>query len=108
MPNDESTFAERFEKMYTRVEVMDERLKGALHRIDEQTKLVQSVQSLALSVEKLALSQNVMSEKLKDIDKRVESIEQKPARRIDGVIEKALAALIGGFIAFLLARIGIQ
>lgn len=94
----------KISRLYERLGVVEERVCAALKRIDEQSQLTKSVNSLALSVEKLAYAQETMADKMSSMEKRVDAIEQKPGKRWEGIVEKALAALVGAFVTYLLTK----
>ena len=62
--------------------------------------LLPSVSSLAQSVELMAKTQEKQA-------KRLEALEQKPAKRWDTLVDKIIWAAAAALIAFLLARIGL-
>ena len=43
----------------------------------------------------------------KDLKKDVEELKAKPGKRWDGIVEKAIWAVVAAVIAFLLARFGL-
>lgn len=46
--------------------------------------------------------------RLADLATRIASIEIKPAKKYDGMVEKALTALIGGLVAYFLFKMGLN
>ncbi|MEG2621395.1 MAG: hypothetical protein RSC06_00720 [Clostridia bacterium] len=86
---------------------MSEQIKGALRRIDEQKKLIESVQDLALSVKLLAQSQKGTESKVDVLSKDVETLKAKPAKKWESLVEKVIFAVVGGVIAYLMTRAGL-
>ena len=43
----------------------------------------------------------------KEIKKTVQEMKEKPAKRWDGLVDKVVFALVGGIIAYILARLGL-
>ena len=57
-----------------------------------------------------AVQENKLDTILKKLDmlaEKVDALEQKPARRWEGIVEKAIWAVCAAVIAFLLARVGL-
>ena len=46
-------------------------------------------------------------EKLDNLTRKVEALEAKPAKRWDGLVTTAIAAIAAALIAFVLAKVGI-
>ena len=93
----------------------DEQIRAALKRIDEQTKLTESVHELASSVRIMSAEQKQMMEKLNDTNKKidnvstdVEELKQKPARKWEDITGKVLIVIVTAVATFILARIGIK
>jgi seryl-tRNA synthetase len=85
----------------------DEQHKTIFQRLDKQDKMIESVRMLATSVEKLAMKQDTMETKLGDLCTDVDEIKSKPAKRWEGMVEKAIFTVVGAFVAYVLARLGI-
>ena len=93
---------------------VDARSKSNTHRLDEMDGKVDTLQRLTTAVEIMAAEQkhqsNTMAEIKTDVTalgKKVDVIEKKPAKRWEGIVEKALWAVCAAVIAFLLAKIGL-
>lgn len=50
---------------------------------------------------------DTIMEKLDTITEKLEALEAKPGKRWDGLADKAIWAVVGAFILFLLGRIGL-
>jgi hypothetical protein len=85
----------------------DEQRKTIFQRLDKQDKMIESVRMLATSVEKLAMKQDTMETKLGDLCTDVDEIKSKPAKRWEGIVEKAIFTVVGAFVAYVLAQLGI-
>lgn len=86
-----------FEHRLTQVETRVETLEG---RQDNLDKLVTTVSALAVREER-------MESDVKEIKADVKSLTEKPGKRYDGLVDKALWAVLAAVIAFLLGRIGL-
>lgn len=93
----------------TRVE---ERAKSNTHRIDAVEKSQEAINRLATAVEVMATEQKHQTEglaELKDdvanLTEKVETVEQKPAKRWDGMVEKFMSGLVGAVATLIIAGI---
>lgn len=50
---------------------------------------------------------DVILKKLDEITEKVDALESKPAKRWDGIVDKAIWAVAAAVIAFLLAKVGL-
>lgn len=94
------------EEMAIRLAEVDARSKSNTHRIDELSGQIDAVNRLATAVEVMATEQKhqttAMAEIKADVaklDEKVETIEQKPAKRWDGMVEKIIYGVIGALVA---------
>ena len=84
------------------------------HRMNAVEKGHEALNKLATAVEVMAAEQKNQSETMRGIQKdvtalgtKVDVIENKPAKRWEGLVEKAMWAVIAAVIAFLLGRVGL-
>ena len=75
-------------------------LKHRMKAVEENQK---ALNSLATSVAVMVEKQDAIAEKVEGIDAKVSTLEQRPAKKWDGIVEKALAALVGAFVAWILS-----
>ena len=90
-------FARRMEDEHKR---QNKRLTDLESKVEDIGDLTASVASLAKSVEQMAKAQERQG-------KRLEALEQKPAKRWETLVEKALWAVIAAVIAYLLGKFGL-
>lgn len=86
---------------------LEEQIKAAFKRIDEQKALTESVQSLALSVERLASTQKNMETKLSALSEDVDELKEKPAKKWENSVWLVIAAVIGAAAGYVLKTIGL-
>lgn len=84
------------------------------HRMNDVEKGQEALTKLATSVEVIASELKNQSNTMKDIKKdvtalgsKVDAIENKPAKRWEGLVERATWAIAAAVIAFLLGRVGL-
>lgn len=102
------------EELAVRLAEVDARCRSNTHRLDDMDEKVDTLQRLTTAVEIMAAEQKhqgaTMAEIKTDVTalgKKVDAIEKKPAKRWEGIMEKALWAVCAAVIAFLLGRIGL-
>lgn len=98
------------EELAVKVTEVDARGKSNTHRINELSGQIDAVNRLATAVEVMATEQRhqtgAIQEVKKDLvalDAKVETLEQKPAKRWDGLVEKVVYGLVGALVAALAA-----
>lgn len=87
---------------------LSEQVKGALKRIDEQTKLVESLRDIASSVKVLAMEIQQTKDKVQLLSDEINTIKEKPAKRWETVVVGILSAVVTGTVAFVLAKVGLK
>lgn len=100
------------EELAVKITDVDARCKSNTHRIGELTGQIDAVNRLATAVEVMATEQKHQTDTIKEIktdvanlDAKVETIEQKPAKRWDGLVDKIIYGFVGAFVAALAAGI---
>ena len=102
------------EETAVKIAAVEHRAESNTRRIDKLEQQTEAIRSLATSVEVMVQEQVHQTEAIERIEKNVEKLdnkvevlEQKPAKRWEGIIEKALGAIAAGIIGFLLAQLGL-
>ena len=93
-----------YEHRLTEVEA---RSKSNTHRLEEVEKRQDNLDKLTTSVSLLAEREERMENDVKEIKSDVKSLAEKPAKRYDSMVDKALWALVAAVIAFILGRVGL-
>lgn len=88
----------------TAIAAMNQRVASNTRRIEGLERGQEALNRLATAVEVLAAKQTVMDENLRRITGKLDTLEQRPARRWEALMDKILLALAGAFVAYLLAR----
>lgn len=83
------------QEMAVKLTEVEARSKSNTHRIDQLEKNTDALNKLATAVEVMATKQDAMAETLERLDGKVEAIEQKPAKRWDGMVEKFFYGIVG-------------
>lgn len=90
----------------------DQRARSNTRRIDRLEQSTDALNELTLAVREMVLKQDYtaasidkLDKKVDGIDGRMDAMEQKPAKRWDGLVEKIVSGLVGAFVAALAAGI---
>ena len=86
---------------------MDDEHKRQNNRIKVLEDKVEDIGSLTASVESLAKSIEQMAKAQEKQGKRLEALEQKPAKRWESIVEKAILVIVTAFITYALSHLGL-
>lgn len=95
------------EALALRVQEVSDRSLRNEGRIKELEKDHEALHELAKSVALLAQRMEIMDGNLSALAKSVESIKNRPAKRWEELVDRALWALAAAIMAFCLAKIGL-
>lgn len=90
-----------------RLTAIEERSKSNTRRLDKLEESTEAISRLATSMEVMAERQERVAETVDKLDEKVTVLESKPARRWDGLVDKALWAIVAAAIGFVLGQIGL-
>ena len=90
----------KIQKLQDEVKVMDARL-------NKQAAMVADIQQLSTSVSILANNMKSMLEEQQKQGNRISTLEQKPAKRWDAVVDKIIMVVVGALAAALLIKLGL-
>lgn len=85
----------------------DARCRSNTHRIDELAKNQEALVELTTSVRVLATKQATIETSLSEIKTGLQTLTDKPAKRWEAIVDKAIWAVLGGLLAFALSQIGL-
>lgn len=85
------------------IALIESRCKSNTHRINELTGHQVALDRLVTSVEVLATKQETVEGDVKEIKEDVKTITGKAGKRWDSIVDKLLAALVGAFVAWIIA-----
>ena len=95
------------ETMAVKLAEADGRARSNTRRIEKLEQQTDALSKLASAIEVMAEQIKQMRGSIDSLDEKVETLESKPGKRWDGIVDKAIWAVAGGIIAFLLAQLGI-
>lgn len=90
-----------------RLTAVEQRAASNTKRLDSIEKTTDAIADLAASIKVMTtkLDQNIAT--VEKLDKKVDEIEQRPAKRYDGIVEKIIWACVAAVITFVLSHIGL-
>lgn len=93
---------------------VEHRARSNTRRIEKLELSTEALEKLATSVELLVAEQRHQTEAMLDIksdvaklDQKVETLEKKPIKRWDSIVEKAILTIVGAIIGYVLVRVGL-
>ena len=92
-----------FEKL-----MLDERFNCLSQRIEIIEKRQKDMEDLISSVAVLAQRMGTVERNISEVTVNVRTLMEKPGKRWDSVIEKALLVVVGAVVAWIMAQIGIN
>ena len=93
------------EEMTERLVEVEQRSKSNTHRLDAVEKNQEALNSIATSVAVMAEQQKNISDKVDTIDAKVDTLESKPGKRWENLVDKLLFTVAGAVLAWLAAGI---
>lgn len=90
-----------------RLTEVEERSKSNSHRLDKLEESTEAINRLATSMEVMAERQEQVVETVGRLDAKVTTLEEKPAKRWDSLIDKIVWAIAAALIGFVLAQVGL-
>jgi len=101
--------------MEERVAEIEQRSKSNTHRIDNLEQDREAINKIATAVAVMAEKQVHMSQQVDKLDKKVDcvgdkvdTLERKPGKNWELLIEKVLSVLTAAVVGYLLARMGLS
>ena len=90
-----------------RLTQVEQRAKSNTHRLEKLEESTEAINRLATSMEVMVSKQEQVAETVEKLDGKVTALEEKPVKRVDGLVDKVIWAICAAVLTFLLARIGL-
>lgn len=90
-----------------RLTQVEQRAKSNTHRLEKLEESTEAINRLATSMEVMVSKQEQVAQTVEKLDDKVTALEEKPAKRVDGLVDKIIWAVCAAVISFLLTRIGL-
>ena len=91
-----------FEKL-----MMDERFNCLSQRLETMENRQKDMEDLISSVAVLAQRMGTVERNISEVTVNVRTLMEKPGKRWDGIVEKAILVVVGAVVAWLLAKVGL-
>ena len=95
------------EDVKIKVAELEQQIHSAQQRLEGLERGQEVLNRLATAVEVLATKQDNLDQSLGRLNKKLDALEQRPARRWDSLLDKIMLLLAGAFVSFLLAQGGL-
>lgn len=99
---------QRWHKIDLELQKIKDNQEVMFQRLNKQANLVSEIQQLSTSVATLANNMNAMLEEQRRQGDRLQTLEQKPAKRWDAIVEKVLMLVVTALVGALLVKLGIS
>lgn len=90
-----------------RLSHVEDRAKSNTHRLDEVERRQEDMTELVQSVATIAQKQTDMDADVREIKADVKSLTAKPGKRWEGIVDKALLAVVAALVGYILFKLGI-
>ena len=87
--------------------VVEDRSKSNSHRLKTVEERQEDMTQLVTSVAAIAQKQLDMDEDVKEIKTEVKALNLKPAKRWEGIVEKAILAAVSVLVAYMAVKLGL-
>ena len=91
------------QEMEHRVTAVEDRAKSNTYRLDDIERRQGEMEELMTNVSLIAQRQDSMERDVCEMKEDVKTLVSKPAKRWESLMEKVIAALVGAWIAWLIA-----
>ena len=93
--------------MERRLSHVEDRSKSNTHRLDEVERRQEDMTELVQSVATIAQKQTDMDADVREIKTDVKALAAKPGKRWEGIVDKALLAVVAALVGYILFKLGI-
>lgn len=93
--------------MEHRLTMVEDRSKSNQYRIEELEKRQDNLDELVSTVKVLAIREENVENDVKEIKSDVKALNEKPAKKWDGLVDKIILTIAALLIGFLFSKIGI-
>ena len=90
-----------------RLSHVEDRSKSNTRRLDKMEKVQETLTNLVQSVATIAQKQVDMDTDMKEVKADVKTIAGKPAKRWEGIVEKALLTVVAALVGWCMFKMGI-
>lgn len=88
--------------------ILDDKLPVIEARLNKQAGMVAEIQQVSLNVASLSQNMQQMLEELKAQNTRLTTLEQKPVKRFEGVLDTIIKLVVTAAVTVILIKIGLK
>lgn len=88
--------------------ILEDKIPTMEARLNKQAAMVNDIQQISLNVASLSNNMQQMLEEMKTQNERLTSLEQKPVKRWEGVLDTVVKLVVTAAVTIILAKIGLQ
>ena len=108
MPMEHKTTESEIKEIWERLTAGETRIESAHDKIENLEKLANSVHQLALSISQIASETKALREDYEKVDKRIVTLESKPAKRFESFMTAILTSLAAAIVGYILGKLNLN
>ena len=78
-------------------------VKSAHHRIDKMENDIGEIKELTVAVKEIAMETKATREDVNDMNNRLKTVESKPQKKWDSIVDTALKTIVGAIVGAIIA-----
>ena len=88
--------------------ILDDKLPIMEARLNKQATMVNEIQKISLNVASLSQNMQGMLQEIKAQNERINTLEQKPVKRFEGVLDTIIKLVVTAAVTVILIKIGLK
>jgi len=88
--------------------ITDDKLPVMEARLNKQATMVNEIQKISLNVASLSQNMQGMLQEIKAQNERINTLEQKPVKRFEGVLDTIIKLVVTAAVTVILIKIGLK
>lgn len=88
--------------------ILDDKLPVMEARLNKQATMVNEIQKISLNVASLSQNMQGMLQEIKAQNERINTLEQKPVKRFEGVLDTIIKLVVTAAVTVILIKIGLK
>lgn len=97
----------KFSEVAVKIQHIEDEVAALSESLTKQSDMVKDIQQLSTSVSILANNMKSMLEEQQKQSERLQTLESKPAKRWDAIIDKIIMLVVAALVGALLIKLGI-
>lgn len=88
--------------------ILDDKLPVMEARLNKQATMVNEIQNISINVASLSQNMQGMLQEIKAQNDRINTLEQKPVKRFEGVLDTIIKLVVTAAVTVILIKIGLK